>query len=75
MTKLDPFTRSYIETILWAETGGPNGDTPLDRDYSAEDFDPKTLARIIAVTARSVHRNDSTSMRSATGAATNSIPA
>jgi len=48
MPKLDPFTRSYIETMLWSETGGPNGDTPLDRDYSAEDFDPKTLARIIA---------------------------
>jgi hypothetical protein len=48
MTKLDPFTRSYIETMLWSETGGPNGDTPLDRDYSVEDFDPKTLKRIIA---------------------------
>ena len=48
MTKLDPFTRSYIETMLWSETGGPNGDTPLDRNYSVEDFDPKTLKRIIA---------------------------
>jgi hypothetical protein len=48
MTKLDPFTRSYIETMLWESTGGPNGDTPLDRNYTAEDFDPKTLKRIIA---------------------------
>jgi hypothetical protein len=48
MTKLDPFTRSYIETMLWESTGGPNGDTPLDRNYSVEDFDPRTLKRIIA---------------------------
>jgi hypothetical protein len=47
-TKLDPFTRSYIETMLWSETGGPNGDTPLDRNYDVNDFDPKTLKRIIA---------------------------
>lgn len=50
MAKLDPFTRSYIETMLWSETGGPNGDTPLDRMYGVDDFDPKTLARIIADT-------------------------
>ncbi len=48
MTKLDPFTRSYIETMLWESTGGPNGDTPLDRNYTVEDFDPRTLARISA---------------------------
>jgi hypothetical protein len=47
MTKLDPFTRSYIETLLWESTGGPNGDTPLDRNYGVDDFDPKTLKRII----------------------------
>jgi hypothetical protein len=47
-TKLDPFTRSYIETMLWESTGGPNGDTPLDRTYGVDDFDPKTLKRIIA---------------------------
>ena len=46
--KLDTFTRSYIETMLWESTGGPNGDRPLDRDYGVDDFDPKTLARIIA---------------------------
>lgn len=50
MAKLDPFTRSYIDTMLWSETGGPDGDTPLDRMYGVEDFDPKTLARIIADT-------------------------
>lgn len=48
MTKLDPFTRSYIETMLWESTGGPNGDIPLDRNYSVEDFDPRSLKRIIA---------------------------
>jgi hypothetical protein len=48
MTKLDSFTRSYIETMLWESTGGPNGDTPLDRTYGVDDFDPKTLKRIIA---------------------------
>ncbi len=47
-TNLDPFTRSYIDTMLWSESGGPNGDTPLDRTYDVSDFDPKTLARIIA---------------------------
>ena len=47
MTKLDPFTRSYIETMLWESTGGPNGDIPLDRNYTVEDFAPSTLARII----------------------------
>ena len=48
MTKLDPFTRAYIEAMLWEASGGPNGDTPLDRNYSVEDFDPRSLKRIIA---------------------------
>lgn len=51
MPKLDPFTRSYIETMLWESTGGPDGDTPLDRNYGVDDFDPDTLKRILADTA------------------------
>lgn len=48
MPTLDPFTRAYIDAMLWESTGGPNGDTPLDRDYNVEDFDPQSLKRIIA---------------------------
>ena len=51
MAKLDTFTRAYIEAMLWSETGGENGDTPLDRMYDVSDFAPKTLARILADTA------------------------
>ena len=47
-TKLDPFTRSYIQTMLWSESGGPNGDIPLDRNYDVRDFDPRSLKRIIS---------------------------
>ncbi len=49
--KLDTFTRSYIETMLWESSGGPEGDTPLDRNYDVSDFDPDTLKRILADTA------------------------
>ncbi|HSX22546.1 MAG TPA: hypothetical protein VLE97_07220 [Gaiellaceae bacterium] len=51
MPKLDSFARAYIEAMLWESTGGPNGDIPLDRNYTADDFDPKTLKRILADTA------------------------
>ena len=41
---LKTFTQEYIDAMLWAETDD-NGD-PLDRNYSADDLAPETLARI-----------------------------
>lgn len=40
--ELDGFTRSYLETALWAETdhADEQGGKPLDENYSIEDFDP-----------------------------------
>ena len=47
----DEFTRSYITTALWAETDGSDdnsGGEPFERNYSANDIDDETFARMIA---------------------------
>lgn len=48
--QLDTFTRAYIECALWSSSSydedGNNGE-PLDRNYSAADIHPETLARMI----------------------------
>lgn len=47
--KIDNFTRSYITTMLWAETDQSNdqGGDPLDANYSGEDIDEDSLERIV----------------------------
>lgn len=42
---MDTFTRSYMETALWAET---DGNAPLDKNYTPADFADETLTRIVA---------------------------
>lgn len=42
MTKLDDFTRAYIEAALWSSTLEP------DQNYGIDDLAPETLARMIA---------------------------
>lgn len=46
-TKLDAFTRAYIECALWSSTTGED-DTPMDREHSAEDIAPEALDQIVA---------------------------
>lgn len=46
LDNLDSFTRAYIQAALWSST--TDNDTPLDRDYSASDIAPETLAVMIA---------------------------
>src|ERR1700674_4314854 len=45
-TKLDTFTRAYIERVLWSSTD--DNDRPMNDNYSIDDFAPGTLARMIA---------------------------
>jgi len=47
---VDAFTRSYIETALWSsnDESDDSGGEPMDRNYSADDLAPDTLASIIA---------------------------
>jgi hypothetical protein len=45
-TKLDQFTRAYIETALWSSIGDDY--EPLDATYGVEDIAPEALERIIA---------------------------
>ena len=49
--KLDTFTRQYLTTALWSSTDGPD-DTPMDRDYSIEDFSDEALAQAVEDCAR-----------------------
>lgn len=51
---MDTFTRSYIQTILWAEMdhADEQGGEPLERNYGPEDFAPEALARIVSDCAR-----------------------
>jgi hypothetical protein len=46
MHKLDQFTRSYMETALWAETDDTG--RPLDDQFSIDDFSDMTVARMVA---------------------------
>lgn len=49
LTELDTFTRAYIECALWSsnDESDESGGEPLDRNYSADDIAPDTLARMI----------------------------
>jgi hypothetical protein len=44
-TKLDAFTRSYIETALWSSTDEDG--LALDNSYDPEDIAPATLAEMV----------------------------
>lgn len=48
-TKLDDFTRAYIECLLWVETDNSNeqGGRPLEDNYSLDDIAPEALAAIV----------------------------
>jgi len=44
-TRLDPFTRAYIEAALWSTSD--DDDEPLDANYDRSDIDAKTMAAIV----------------------------
>lgn len=50
----ETFVRAYLETILWAETYDHCGEcaefesTPLDREFTVEDFAPEAIMRATA---------------------------
>lgn len=47
---MNTFLASYIEAALWAsnDESTPDGGEPLDKNYSAGDLAPETLARMTA---------------------------
>lgn len=49
MTHLDPFTRAYIEAMLWSTTDNADesGGEPLDANYDDGDLSPELLAQIV----------------------------
>lgn len=49
-SKLDEFTQAYIEAALWSSMDESNdqGGHPLDKNYSASDIAPATLAKMVA---------------------------
>ena len=50
MKELDEFTAAYIEAALWSTNDESNdqGGDPLDKNYTAADIAPETLARMVA---------------------------
>lgn len=49
-TKLDDFTKAYIECALWSSTD--DNDSPMDGEYSVSDLAPECLERMIADCAK-----------------------
>ena len=49
-TKLDKFTRAYVECALWSSTNNTrdDGGDPLDRNYTLDDIAAESLARIVS---------------------------
>jgi len=47
---LDTFTQAYINCALWStnDVSDEHGGDPLDDNYDVGDFDPATLARMVA---------------------------
>ena len=58
-TKLDSFTRQYIETAFWStnDESTEQGGEPLEANYSASDLAPETLAAMIADCAKFQEQN------------------
>lgn len=46
MPHLDPFTRAYLETAIWADLRDEAGES-LDHIYGVEDIAPQSLAQAI----------------------------
>jgi hypothetical protein len=48
-TRLDTFTRQYIETALWSshDESDESGGEPMDAHYGVEDIHPDTLAEMV----------------------------
>jgi len=48
-SKLDPFTRAYLECALWSSTdeSTSQGGEPMDANYSIEDIEPATIDHAI----------------------------
>jgi len=42
---LSPLVRQYLETALWSSTEGDDVGTPLDRNYSIDDFDAEAIQK------------------------------
>lgn len=49
-TELDPFTRAYLECMLWSSSdeSTDNGGDPLDENYGLSDIAPAAIAQAIA---------------------------
>lgn len=49
ITKLDDFTRAYVECALWSSTdeSTPDGGEPFDKNYGIEDIAPDSLLIMI----------------------------
>lgn len=47
--KLDQFTEAYITCMLWStnDESDESGGEPLENNYSIEDIDPESMAKII----------------------------
>lgn len=58
-TDLERFTAAYIECALWSsnDESDEQGGGPMDRNYSAEDIAPESLARMQADCAKFVAEN------------------
>lgn len=50
MSALDRFTRAYLECALWSsmDNADEQGGSPLDENYSLDDFSPEALASAVA---------------------------
>lgn len=48
MNDLDQFLEAYLEAALWSSTdeSTPQGGEPLDKNFSLEDFDAASLAKM-----------------------------
>lgn len=51
--KLDDFTRSYIETAIWASDDWDkmvgNNPTPMEKDHGIEDYAHSTLSKLVFI--------------------------
>lgn len=45
-SEFEEVLNNYIVAALWSSTDSGNDDAPLDRDYSAQDLAPETLAKM-----------------------------
>lgn len=43
---MDTFTRAYVEAALW--TSEDDSKEPMDRNYSADDFAPEAMGKIMS---------------------------